>query len=159
MCWKTNKLELATAKTANKPIKAFKVCRKTEDENISASYYRTCLYEVNETYGVDMEIPETNDCFLYGVHKGIHSYNPDNVIIRVTHDYSAYNIPSDLTLYYLDLIEIFSENNIRLDYFVTIKESLTRMECTIPEGATYYENEFGELVSNTITVNSIETIE
>lgn len=159
MCWKTKKLELATAKTANKPIRTFKVCRKTEDENFSVSYYRTCLYEVGKTYSVDMETPETYDCLRYGVHNGFHSYNPDKVSVRATHDYNEFNIPSDLPLFNLDLIEIFSENGIRLDYFCVIKESLTRMECTIPEGATYYENEYGEIVSDAIVVNSIETIE
>ena len=154
MCWITHKIELTTAKTANKPIRTFKVCRKTEDENFSVSYYRTCLYEVGKTYNVYMEIPETFDCLRYGVHNGFHSYNPDNVIIRVTHDYSVYNIPSDLTLYYSDLIEIFSENNIRLDYFVVIKESLTRVNYPSLKGAA---SRFNDKTCSTVS-RSVEAI-
>lgn len=129
---------------ADKPIRTFKVCT-VEDTDTVMSYYYDQEYRTGETYTLNRDIKpvtvkyERGSVCFYNINKGFHSYSPDKIKMRHT----RYGV-----------IRAESTNRHILDYY-DMKYKLVRVDCTIPKGTTYYENEDGEFVSHTITIDSI----
>ena len=143
MCWKTKLSTRAEAKIAYSPVKVFKVCKKT-DEHI-LSYYFSQEYEVGKTYRLDNGLKFNTDDYLsnrtYHIYQGFHSYSPEKIKIRqVKHG----------------MVDVKTKEGVVLDYYDF--ENIVRVDCIIPEGSVYYENENGEFVSDIIRIDSIEQI-
>lgn len=160
MCWSTNFPELAAPKTAKKPIKVYKVCKKRPNSDIIISYYMNHEYKVGETYrmAADFEVIDYDEVEptrpYYEINAGFHSYSHEKTKVKMTYHYNGDD---------RKLIEVlFGDQNCTIDYFKVSHYDtidIVRVECTIPEGSTYYENANGEIVSNAITIDSITTIE
>lgn len=93
-----------------------------------------------ETLPEDIEIIEGRDYFE--ITKGFHSYRI-NKATRVANCYRLY-FNNGFTDWYVDTINF--------------SEPLELYECTIPKGSIYYDDGFGEIVSNQIIVNKLMDI-
>lgn len=151
MCWTTFKQENSKPKVADRPINVFKVCKRKFGTTIS--YYHDKEYVEGVTYHhygdiKNFKIGFTNSTH-YSISNGFHSYDADKVKV----------VERNRFLYTgnVKIFDVLYGNDIRLDFYAE-RSILVRAECTIPEGATYYENEKGEFVSNAITINKIKTL-
>ena len=153
MCWMTFRQENSKPKVADRPIKVFKVCRR--DFGTILAYYHDKEYVEGVTYHHDGEIKDFRTHFenstRYSINYGFHSYDADKVKVVER------NLPLYTVIGGIRMLDVLYGNDIRLDYYPA-RGILVRAECTIPEGATYYENERGEFVSNAITINKIKTL-
>lgn len=154
MCWNSTKPSNANPKVATKPIKVYKICRKDIDSRFLWSYYFKTLYAVGATYKLPTKIsvreyPYSVIGTLFEIDGGYHSYSRENTYIEQKYRYSFYVVSK--TDYILDCYKVDIVNKQK-------EEDIVKVLCTIPEGATYYENDNGEIVSDQITINSYETI-
>lgn len=131
MCWSTN-LQLEK-RTASKDIKVFKVGNIVDGQLMS--YYQGFYYDFNQPYRTDV-IP-TSYYGSYFIYQGFHSYNPKK----------CKYIKADTTGWW-----IVKSGRIDLD---TYDSTTNIIECIVPKGAEYYQNEHGEIVSNQIIINKI----
>lgn len=117
--------------------------------------YKTLIYGNSKYYGYhytlgklevlskDMEI--IWDAPYFEIFEGFHSY-------RVSKATKAADLHNHFRLYFND-----GYNDWYLDA-VNPFNSLELYECTIPKGSIYYDNGFGEVVSNQIIVNKLMDI-
>lgn len=167
MCWTTYKEELAKTRTADKDIKAFKVCRPTDDPNYAKPYYFNHYgdYKVGNTYFICADIfvrqirpPHLHTC--YEIDRGYHSYNPEKVSVSIDEnpmDDAITLLRNDVKTPLHSYSVTRNDNGVKIDYFL-LKRNLVKVNCTIPKGATYYENENGEFVSDIIRIDSMEDL-
>ena len=156
MCWITYIEELAKARTADKPIKTFKICRKSDEQVVS--FYMGKEYDVGETYSGKFDPSETENIFNNGIKTGFHSYNSENTIVKKRKMFSTFdNEDDDADWDDFSWIEVFGMDRFHLDHFMNT-EDVVLVECTIPEGSTYYENENGEIVSDAIRIDSFNNL-
>lgn len=138
MCWQTRyKTKL---KVAEDNIPVTKIVRVSSNI-IQAYYVPEFIYSIGVVYHSKLDSP-----YLYGrswrVQKGFHSYKPSCTIEL----YKAFC--SDdwyCALVVKNLISVISDN-----YGPLYRDDLGIMSCVIPKGSKYYENEYGEIVSDTI---------
>lgn len=145
MCWTTRKAKLAKQKIADRPIRVFKVCQ-TINEGTSVVPYFYCFnieYKTGDTYTINLNEPSFEfDTLVYTIQKGFHSYNSaKNTILTANHV----------------IVSVRCERGYRIGYYEKCKH-LVKVDCTIPKGSTYYENEIGEIVSDTIRIDSFTPI-
>jgi hypothetical protein len=136
MCWISN--ETPVLKKAEEPIPVFKILYENMD-----SVYMTFRYHLHTKYHQKLEIPRItiSKCYIY---EGIHSYDAETSIII---DY-----PSDSNFFVITT----KKNDLYLDTFS--KGPYIQVMGVIPEGAEYYRNEWGEIVSNSIILTEIKKI-
>ena len=130
MCWIGNNDEELTPKIAkdNIPVeKIVKLGTTIFNEECYHSAYFDKRYELNTTY-------KTSHMFLngYWVEEGFHLYKGVKIIIDRK----------------LEGILIYGKNNVKLDSWSICDIAI--MSCVIPKGSIYYENSYGEIVSDTI---------
>lgn len=135
MCWISNKTPVL--KVAEEPIPIFKVLYKNMD-----SAYMTFRYHLHVKYYQKLETPQItcSRCFIC---EGIHSYDAETSIIK--------DHPRDS-----DFFAIITKKDDFLDTFS--KGPYIQVMGVIPEGAKYYRNEWGEIVSNSIILTEIKEI-
>lgn len=146
MCWITLHKERAIPKIADKDIKTFKVSLRKDNGTVVPYYFNDI-----ETYAECDK--KTQDplkiCFTgkyWTIETGYHSYSKElwyatrGIVCIFAHCKTGCG---KMMSYYPD----------------TPKDKLVLIECTIPEGCTYYENEFGEIVSDTIRIDKIISLE
>lgn len=136
MCWISAKTPVL--KTAEEPIPIFKVLYKNMD-----SAYMTFRYHLHTKYHQKLETPRIacSRCFIY---EGIHSYDAETSIIK--------DHPEDSDFFVI----ITKKDDSTLDTFA--KGPYIQVMGVIPEGAEYYRNEWGEIVSNSIILTEIKEI-
>lgn len=107
------------------------------------SAYMTFRYCLHTKYFQKLETPRTtiSKCFIY---EGIHSYDAETSIIK--------DHPGDSDFFGI----ITKKDNLILDTFS--KGPYIQVMGVIPEGAEYYRNEWGEIVSNSIILTEIKEI-
>ena len=149
MCWKTKCKELTEPKTATKPLKTFKVCKECPhpfNPDKVSSYYFNKEYKKDESYTLNGGIHVFCDDFRwpekYRIDYGFHSYDPDK--IRTEKEGST--------------LVFYNKEDCALDVYDLRFHILYRVECTIPKGSVYYENENGEIASDKIRIDSITEI-
>lgn len=157
MCWTAYNKQRSQPIKAEKDIKVFKIAVITENDNAKPYFmdYSEIVYKTGETYTTNMEPPEQKYC-AYVIGKGFHSYNMDSCYYTKGEVNCLVSVTGEVIFHY-------SRITVNSHYGCSIMNYLTHrticvMHCTIPEGTTYYENHNGEIVSNAIRVDSIETI-
>ena len=142
-------------KVADQDIPVFKVVRKDEQGRYTPYYYSND-YEYREglhkmDFDIHADCVEDTDangkrCVLfYEIHKGFHSYNAEKVELQDNFtDWGAESIE------YVKLLDWYQKKSLYTD--------LCKMNCFIPKGATYYENKYGEIVSNMLNVLSFDVL-
>ena len=144
MCWNTRLKEYATKRIAATNVTVFKVCY-IEDGNV-ISLYRGFHYKLGQLYNqFDLNLFETALDGKYSVSQGFHSYNPALVkVIRKPGEY--------------DIKILNTSNHIYLNNFYSTKLTVARVNGYIPAGSEYFENEFGEIVSNNLVLTDYELL-
>lgn len=140
MCWDSNKLE---TKIADKDIQVFKIVNWN-----NTSVYQDFHYETGKEYESYVRIERedwSDNEGHYTISQGIHSYNSRKVHV----EYSYKDYFGNICSKYFKVVG----NNMTIDYFVRVYMRLKCVDCVIPKGATYYENEQGEIVSNRLIYN------
>lgn len=130
MCWASETLK---KRIATEDIKVFKVVDIIGGK--LRSYYYSYRYDFNQpyrTYVKPVFYPDQPRIF-----NGFHSYNPKKC------------------KYVKD--KITGEWHVKCGriYLDTLNCDCHIVECTIPKHSEYYENEYGEIVSNQIIINKI----
>lgn len=135
MCWKTSDRINLIMKTADKPLKTYKVVDMLN--GTYRAYFRSFEYEPNKVYNEELQdfpVIDQEDGFL-SLSRGFHSYF-GNLAVCVD-DNRLINIRNR---------EDERKWLARYDSYVIIAE------CTLPEGTRYYVNEDNEVISDRIIV-------
>lgn len=155
MCWTGRK----EPKIADHDIPVFKIVQMSEDKQLIVSHYYRKRWTMGELHkGVCMNHYKASlwstrpvDASLITIEGGLHSYNPDKVSLKAHQVYNQVDVVSNAPtlLSKGNTLDIFSlDKMFKREY----KEhfSLARMDCIIPKGKEYYENEKGEIVSQVL---------
>lgn len=120
--------------------------------NEDITVYKTLIYGNSKYYNyhytlgklevLSKDIEVIWDAPYFEIFEGFHSY-------RISKAVQAMDLHNRYRLYFND-----GYNNWYLDAINTL-ESLELYECTIPKGSVYYDNGFGEVISNQIKVNKL----
>lgn len=141
MCWISK--EKPIAKIAESDITVCKLAI-IRDNKICSMFYHFD-YELNKTYKIESQLTireDDPDLYLdnkprYIIDEGYHSWSKTPTVIQTTAPDSGitiFKIKCTAGIYYCD------------DRHVVLI-------CTIPQGSTYYVNDLGEYVSDTIKIN------
>lgn len=140
MCWKSK--EKKAVQIAGEDIFVYKVMRRKPDSKMFRSLYYKMGYEPGKVYTACIDDP------LYAkngmtIRKGFHSYDANKTEISKSLNFWSIN-PKEVNDVFLDMVG--------LSDFDEEYEEIMAVECIIPKGACYYENEHGEMVSDQIMV-------
>ena len=142
MCWWAISQKDMQIKTADTPIKVFKVCcRNHYNKQRVFSYYMDFNYKEGETYKLPMYTGTRFDIQMWHRYDGFHSYSQD----------------VNITFYRDEYLAVRDQNMQFIDY-LQLKQNLVIAECTIPKGAHYYMNQRGEIVSDQIKIESFSDV-
>ena len=179
MCWITELAnEYDKPKKAKEDIEIFKICRLSHSKDALIPYYynyvivpaldegyndMTCFkYRLNELAEHTKSIKP-----IYGhisrqceIHSGLHSY--DKSIVKFSVEKFVCNYRWTTTARggrMLDHDFVGLDERTMVSAFHTgEKREVAYVEGVIPKGATYYENEWGEMVSNKLILTKYTTI-
>lgn len=131
MCWFSKTLEKKIA--PKEGVKVFKVVSLIDDK-ISSYYMRNSEYKLNclKTSVIRIE----KHSLFYVCNVALHSYSSEHCNYRIS---VVFDSP---------IIRIFTNEEGIIDAYYFPEDDLCIMECIIPEGATYYENSCGEIISD-----------
>ena len=150
MCWVGN---IHHKRIAEKDIHCKKIIAKDSNGCLDAWYRKGHPYAVGETYEEKLDIElRSKDSDLIDINKGLHCYNYKCTItmdITITHKLPYFVVAKTVGLF-------------RKDFYHTHQEELTAecnayvnpviVEVVIPKGTTYYENYFGEIVTEKFVI-------
>lgn len=126
---------------AKEDIRVFKIVYKMQDEDVFKSLYQDYPYSRGETYKTELKVSGGE------INEGFHSYSNDGVILS-KRDRVLLIMPTSVKGGY-DFIDYVPINKYKVKY---------RMDCVIPSGSVYYQNKYGEVVSDSITVVGFKEI-
>ena len=155
MCWETIEKKHTQPKVARKTIKVFKLVAKNVYgygytpyfmDMSDVVYKRGCTY----THGKPLVLhdPGAFCGTSYYINEGFHSYNSSKVVL-------------DQHWSYYDVVWSATRDGHKLcPYSIppSWRPPLYKMQCIIPKGTTYYENQYGEIVSEAIVVKGFHII-
>lgn len=138
-----------------KEVKTWKVLEKDYVRKYYAPY-RLFTYEISKTYSVDKLYPVTRHNGMYEkviINEGFHSYSCKHCMLE-EHDetieiHSNKLIPSTITHYEKGYTKKVFEG---YKFKYSQQMGVTMLECVIPAGTEYWENENGEIVSQKIKI-------
>lgn len=137
MCWNTKKP--AVLKMAEKDRAVFKVVEQIDEKLLSN--YRKFPYEIGKLY--ETRIGDRKAAFgRLRIEEGFHSYS------NKCKWEPLYAFP--------DTVYRVAFGNLSLAIFdLSVIHKHVRVSCIIPKGSLYYENEYGEIVSDKIIIKEI----
>ena len=145
MCWFSGSKKLSKyRRIARKDVLVRKLVRVSENPNKVVSYFTEFEYELGKTY-YDEELSILNgygSCHYAGIFVGFNSYSTECKITRKEQT----TVSGDKKK---DEIEVYSPDGGDLVEYYEL-DNLLMIDCVIPKGATYYVNELGEYVSESI---------
>jgi hypothetical protein len=136
MCWISEKP--AILKIASEDIKVFKIVEKFENNIISV--YRGYEYKIGKLYETEIGLTETSSITF--IHYGFHSYSDK---CKLDPNGTYFKQPAFRIMF----------KDICLDEFSCRGLSYYKVDCIIPKGSQYYENDRGEIVSDKIILKEI----
>lgn len=141
MCWYSKKKK--AAQIAVEDILVYKVMYRKPDNGGFRSLYRRMDYELEKIYWTDVS-PISIDSPLYSmmIKEGFHSYSIDKTKAIKNNESQTLTV-------------IYKNGEFVDSTFFSV--NLVIAECIIPAGSKYYENDFGEIVSDRIIITG-ETI-
>ena len=135
MCWRGKN----ERKIAKEDIKVFKVVIADKNNSFFNSIYYKFIYRLGFIYSSRIK-KKLFDSTQIKITKGIHSYSK----------YCKIAISGDLLFIRNrmnnEAIDVFSK------YSLFSQQNFYRLECIIPRGSAYYENEHGEMVSSRLKI-------
>lgn len=152
MCWTTYNKELIVPKIAEDNIVCNKLVR-IDSNNIIKSDYYNFIYSLNTTYRLNQNLIvdrnfDIKGKLFYEIREGFHSYST-NVTYRVNE-----------RKFFYEKIRTYYENKLLDTYFVSeymndVHRQISMASCIIPKGSTYFLNEVGEYVSDSIKILNV----
>lgn len=145
MCWYSKKESIK--KVAENDVPCFKVVQMEDDGSLVSVYYGK-VYKPKRTYKHKNLIPKKlvyQSFNEYRISKGLHSYATD---VEITNNCIG-TIIMVKGLVPIGRIPLWFSNNYKF----------AKVNCIIPKGAEYYENEQGEYVSTQLKVIGYEEID
>ena len=143
MCWVSDKAEYQKKRIANENIEVFKIVENICDDHFK-SIYQWFRYVIGNEYEQEIE-NEERDVFInlnrsttekvftrLLISKGLHSYSSKDVEIYSTGKY----------------IEVIGRNRVNDSIFIKNHANMYKLNCIIPKGSEYYENEYSEITKN-----------
>lgn len=157
MCWVSHNEPVKLV--AEKDVPVFKIARIANDGNTILPYFYSsrAWYTENTIYlepGITPNIKISGADKPYTITKGLHSYSVENLRLQ-----SYYHI--DEVTKFIPLVRITTHKTTPMSQDVVVNgqtyniPNTAVMLCIIPKGATYYINEIGEIVSDTLEVKHI----
>lgn len=148
MHWSSNIQENLKPRKAESDIRTFKVCRLNASFKEAYPYHYpfTESYKVGRQYGMDADAISVIDNSIY---KGYKTYDEEKNLYMMS---AATN----------KVCVVARDTSTAIGYYGCSSRppmKTTIMKCIVPKGAIYYENEFGEIVSNQIKVLAFEAPE
>lgn len=147
MCW-LSKVE-KIPRTAGEDIPVYKVMWLPYEEGKFYSYYNEMEYEVRKVYSMEDFKPENAEFILFGysmrIDEGFHSYNKDKT--KIYDRLFCWEIQGST-----ECFPMYSRDIILTPPTDCKYKDIVAVKCIIPKGSTYYENEYGEIVSDKIMV-------
>jgi hypothetical protein len=149
MCWYG---KLLSKQVAKKDIHCKKVIAYNPKDKYYFPYYVIYgdirRYEIGKTYTSNLEIRNIRmshvDLLQHcHIEDGLHCYSWDVTVVANKVDNSAFTITAKT-----GGIAYYSFDEPQLRYPILV-------DCIIPKGATYYENDYGEIVTNTLKLVKI----
>ena len=119
------------------PIEVYKVLRKNSLGELYAPYIYGFNYMLGKIYETTIEFLDISERHIK-IGKGFHSYSKECI--------------STLNTEWVGVASITGGTKL-LGFVISIR-SYTVVKCIIPKGATYYENKYGEIVSNKLQIVS-----
>ena len=151
MCWNGATSTERTRRTAERDIRVLKMVSAYKGKYYS--YFRGFEFVVGETYKEDIEKPD----YCGDVSKGMHSYMADAVKFK-----TEKNNSDQWSFWVCTEEQGMFEFYLFRDCIVSTYErgamcvgNTCICEFTIPKGAEYYLNRFGEVVSSSITFTKV----
>ena len=158
MCWKGSTQQ---RKVADKDIEVYKVMYKYQDKYLPYYKYSEFHYEPGTLYTQEL-IPLSISFYspdLCDIKIGFHSYSHKSTIPMITNSNCIRISTPRGTL----IAEYRGYSSETMDIYPTwycgkieVNREIHIVMCVIPQGATYYENGQGEIVSNRIVVTGEE---
>lgn len=153
MCWFTYDKGRTIGIVAKNDIEVYKVMvmKPLEDEELFYSAYRDFPYKKGVLYKLGSQIKinilEEDSITYYRIFRGFHSYNSQSTLLCKEHD----NIMESLAVYSInkEKVDSYLEND------GITSRILKKVLCVIPKGSVYFENEFGEIVSDKIIIKNV----
>lgn len=153
MCWATVDIGRTIGRVAKNDIEMYKVMvmKPLEDEELFYSAYHDFPYKKGDLYKLgsqtEIDMLREESITFYRIFKGFHSYNSQSTFLCKEHN----NIGESLAVYSIDKgkVESYIEND------GITPRILKKVRCVIPKGSVYFENEFGEIVSNKIIIKNV----
>ena len=159
MCWITYFTKHGTPIKAENDVKVFKVCTIDRD-GYAIPYYMHFNSRLKYEKGVTYHLPIKLEIFknstellsLGGFHAdyGFHAYSSQHCQYGKSGEYI---LTSDIEV--LTVSDVDDKH--RCDCYRPQYYGNAILECSIPEGTIYYENENGEIVTEVLRVDNIKT--
>jgi len=146
MCWYSYKEPIK--KVAENDVPCFKVVQLNDDGSLVSVYFEK-VYKPKRTYKHKNIMPKkvnyTSKRYFSLIREGLHSYATD-VEITIDNECSMIMVKEFVKV---SKIPLWFSNNFKF----------AKVNCIIPKGAEYYENEQGEYVSTKLKVIGYEEID
>lgn len=140
MCWSTNKH--IKMQIADKDISVFKIVTVENDNLIHSFYKNHYVYRLNEPSFEKIKL-DKDSC----INIGLHCYRRGNVHIK-----AQFN-----SVYVYTIIELGCNlHDVILDNFARLYPNLAVLDCIIPKGTTYVQNELDTIVSECLIPKNYE---
>ena len=153
MCWTTYDIRRTVGRVAKNDIEVYKVMvmKPLEDEELFYSVYRDFPSKKGDLYKlgskIKIEMLREESITYYRIFKGFHSYNSQSTFLCKEHNNRG------------ESLAVYSINKEKVDSYIEndgiTPRILKKVRCIIPKGSVYFENEFGEIVSNKIIIKNV----
>lgn len=137
MCWTSLKKQgIPQPKTVEEDIIVYKVV--TVNNRGIYSFFQNFAYKEQKDYclGCELTVKDNVNDYYYVIINGFHSYDK-KVKVSVNANFSVNVYSMDGAIYW--------------NY---VNHGIAIIECIVPKGSTYFENEDGEIVSNRIILTN-----
>ena len=139
MCWISIDKNDSVCHMANKDIKVFKIMKRVmNDDSYFYSYFQNYIYRQGRRYTDEIKLIALGNCLR--INHGYHSYSSEDCHVEIED-----NIRSIL---------VCPTNGIGLNGRYKNDFDVCVVKCIIPQGSKYYKNSIGEIVSDSIIIES-----
>ena len=125
-------------------MKTFKIVRIWNNNTIYSLYHKDFEWKLGEEYKINLDENIYTQIDIVEINRGFHCYDPDEVNLII--DKCGANIWSKWKKLDGEFTRCRENNNLAV------------MECIIPEGSEYFENKYGEIVTEKLKPISITKI-
>lgn len=147
MCWVGN---IHNKRIAEKDIHCKKIIAKYSNGCLDAWYRKGHPYAVGETYEEKLNIePRSKDSDAIDINNGLHCYD-GSVKITIT------KVPEELPYLVIQKLKgCFKRDFYNAHHIDEFNVIPVIVEVVIPKGTVFYENEFGEIVTEAFTLTKV----